>query len=158
MMEVPPTWIDAGLAYAWQAGHPVRHDRTDRWFVYLHESHAAFVVLSGNAGHGSYGGDDCSYSASEIASAIERWGTPVAGLEACPAFFEALDRNLEHAGDRGTRLDIIRAKYLLDAMRARAAIAQAEDALPFTGYGQRLPADEADAATLIIPGEANHDG
>ena len=37
----------------------------------------------------------------------------------------------------GTPLEIIRAEYLLDAMRARVAIAHAEDAPPFTGYGKR---------------------
>jgi hypothetical protein len=126
--------------------------------VFLNDSSTAFIVMSGNAGHGSFGGEDIANSAEEIASAIERFGSPVAGLEACPAFFEALERNSEHAEAKGTRLEIIRGNYLLDAMRARVAIAQAEDAPPFTGYGQRHSVDEFDAAALSIPWEPGHDG
>lgn len=149
-MEAAPTWIDAGVVSEWQAGHPARYDRTDRWFVYLHESHAAFVVLSGNAGHGSFGGEDTGYSAAEIASAIERWGTPIAGLETCPEFLEALERNVKHVSATGARLELIRAKYLLAAMRARVAIAEAIDAPLFTGQGQCLSVDddEGDAGQI----------
>ena len=127
------TWIDAGLACEWQGGRPARYDLTIRWFVTLDEHDTAFVVLSGNAGHGSFGGEDAGYTAVEVASAIERWGTPVAGLETCPQFLEALERHTRHVNAKGTHLEILRAKYRLDAMRARVAIAQAEDEPPFAG-------------------------
>jgi hypothetical protein len=153
-----PTWIDAGLAREWQYGRAARYDLTTRWFVALDESCTSFVVLSGNAGHGSFGGDDTGYTAAEVASSIERCGTPAAGLETCPEFLEALERHARHINAKGTQLEILRARYLFDAMRARVAIAQAEDASPFKGYAQRQPLDDdAEAATLIIPWEAGHD-
>ena len=113
-----------------------------------------------NAGHGSFGGEDAGYTAVEVASAIERWGTPVAGLETCPQFLEALERHTRHVNAKGTHLEILRAKYLLDAMRARVAIAQAEDEPPFAGYAQHQPPDDMDDAkttTLVLPWEAAYD-
>lgn len=157
-MDEAPTWIDAGLARAWQRGSPDRYDPTTRWFVGLDESNTAFEVMSGNAGHGSFGGDDSAYAAEEVAFAIERFGTPVAGLKACPEFLEALERYAERVNAKGTPLENIRAQYLVDAVRARVAIAQAEDASPFTGYARHQMADDTETATLIIPWEMGHDG
>lgn len=157
-MAEAPTWIDAGLAREWQRGRPDRYDLTIRWFVGLDEGRTAFVVMSGNAGHGSFGGEDTAYTAEEIAFAIERFGTPVAGLEACPEFLEALERYAQHVNAKGTPLENIRAQYLVDAVRARVAIAQAEDASPFTGYARHQMADDTETATLIIPWEMGHDG
>jgi hypothetical protein len=158
-MGEAPTWIDAGLAREWQCGRPARYDLTTRWFVALDEGRTAFVVLSGNADHGSFSGEDTGYTAEEVASAIERCATPVAGLETCPEFLEALERHARHINAKGTQLEILRARYLIDAMWARVAIAKAEDASPYKGYAKRQPVDDdAEAATLIIPWEAGHDG
>jgi len=154
-MKAAPTWIDAGLAYEWQSGRPARYDRTLRWFVSLDQSRTAFVVMSGNAGHGSFGGEDTAYTAKEVASAIERCGTLVAGLETCPEFLEALKRDIQRAKDKGTRLEIIRAKYLLNAMRARLSLARAEDVLPFIRHAEPIHADDdkSESSALIIPWE-----
>lgn len=158
MIDAAPTWIDAGLAREWQSGRSVRYDFTNRWFVALDESCTAFVVMSGDAEHGSFGGDFTGYAAEEIASAIERFGRPVAGLETCPQFLEALERYIERIRAKGTRLEVIRAKYLLDAMQARVAIAQAEDALPFSEFARQvLVEDDAGVATLIVPWEFGND-
>lgn len=157
-MASAPTWIDAGLALEWLNGCVARHDLTTRWFVSFGESRAGFVMMSGNAGHGSFGGDDTGYTAEEIASAIERWATPASGLEACPLFLEALEHNARHANARGTRLEIIRAKYLIDAMRARVAIAQAEDAPSFGRFKACQAADDdGEGTTVVLPGEAGDD-
>ena len=147
-MEVAPTWVDADMALKWQSGRPARLDQTDRWFVFLDESWAAFILMSGNANHSSFGGDDSCYSAKEAASAIERWAKPNAGLEACSAFFEALKRDLRLAETTGTPLDIVRANYLLEAMRTRVAMANVADEPPFTDYGQGQPVDLEDATYL----------
>ncbi len=147
-MEMAPTWIDAGMAREWQCRRSARLDLTDRWFVFLDESWSAFIVQSGNAGHGSFGGDDSCYDAKEAASAIERWAKPNAGLETGSAFFEALERDLRLAETAGTPLDIVRAKYLLQAMRARAAMAKSADEPPFTDFGKGQPLDLEDASYL----------
>ena len=147
-MEAAPTWIDAGMAREWQYGRSARLDLTDRWFVFLDESWSAFTVMSGNASHSSFGGEDSCYDAKEAASAIERWAKPNAGLETCSAFFEALERDLRLAETRGTPLEIVRAKYLLEAMRARAAMAKSADESPFTDFGQGQPLEREDASYL----------
>ena len=86
-----------------------------------------------------------------LASAIERWATSISGLEADPQFLEALERNVQKAIATGTRLEIIRSKYLLDAMRARVDIAKAKDALPFAGFGQPQVEYEGDDLVEFAP-------
>jgi hypothetical protein len=158
MMTLAPTWIDTGLALEWLNGCVARHDITTRWFVSFDESRAGFVMMSGNAGHGSFGGDDTVYTAEEIASAIERWATLASGLEACPLFLEALEHHARRANAKGTQLEIIRAKYLIDAMRARIAIAQAEDAPSFAGFKGCQTADyDGEGTAVVLPWEAGHD-
>lgn len=155
-METAPTWIDGGMVGEWQAGVPARYDRTDRWFVFIHESQAAFVVQSGNAGHGSFGGEDTGYGAAEVASAIERWSTPVAGLETCPEFLESLEHYVVNLKATGTPLEIVRAEYLLAAMRARVAIAKVMDSTPLAGHKHCLSAKHNDGGdgtvtTRVVP-------
>jgi hypothetical protein len=157
-MQAAPTWIDERMVEVWRGGDRVRHyTGADRWIVYPNESSTAFVVLATNGDQSWIGGDDTSYPAFEVAAAIERWSTIRAGLNECLEFIDALDRNLQLAEAKGARQEIIRAKYLLDAMRARVAIAHAEDAPPFTGYAVHQPVDDAETATLIIPWEADDD-
>jgi hypothetical protein len=113
--------------------------------------------MSGNASLSSFGGEDAAYTAEEIASAIERWATPTSGLDATSEFLEALKRNVQRVKAKGAQLEIIRAKYLLDAMRARVAIAQVEDASPFPEYGKYELADDADTEILASSEVADDD-
>lgn len=157
-MEAAPTWIDERMAAGWRYGDRARYyTGADRWIVYSDESRTAFVVLPTNSEQSWLGGDDIPYLAFEAAAAIERWSTPRAGLNACPDFIDALERNVQLADAKGTRLEIIRANFLLDAMRARVEVAQAEDAPPFTGYAQPHPVDDEETATIIIPWGAGYD-
>jgi hypothetical protein len=158
-MKAGLTWIEERMAYMWGHGDWATHYTGGaRWIVYSDESRTAFVVLATNDDHSWIGGDDTCYSARAVAAAIERWSTQSAGLNESPDFIDALERDLSRAEAKGTRLEIIRAKYLLDAMRARVAIALAEDTSPFSGYAQPvLVEDDAEVATLIIPWEAGHD-
>jgi hypothetical protein len=132
----------------------------DRWIVSPDESRTAFMVLATNSDQSWIGGDAECYPAHMVAASIERWSTERAGLNGCREFVDALERDMLRAEAKGTRLEIIRTKYLLDAMRARVVVAQAEDAQPFTGCGHHRPADvdDSETATLIIPWEAGHDG
>ncbi len=158
MTQAAPTWIDERIAEAWRCGERARHyTGAARWIVYLDESCTAFVVLATNSDQSWIGGDDTPYPAFEVAAAIERWSADSAGLNDCPEFIDALQRDMRHAEAKGTRLDIIRAQYLLNAMQARTAIAHAEDAPPFTGFARPWPDHEAKTSTLVIPWEAGHD-
>ena len=90
-MQAAPTWIDERMAEAWRSGDRPRHySGAARWIVYLDESRTAFVVLATNSDQSWIGGDDTSYSALEVAAAIERWSAQSAGLNECPEFMEAL--------------------------------------------------------------------
>lgn len=156
-MDAGLTWIDDRMADQWGCRNRARfYTGADRWIVYPDESRTAFVVLATNNDHSWIGGDDDCYPALVVAAAIERWSTKRAGLNECPEFIDAMERDMQNAEAKGTRLEIIRAKYLLDAMRARVAIVLAEDAPPFTGHAQHQPCDDAETATLI-PWEAGYD-
>lgn len=157
-MQAAPTWIDRWMAELWRGGDRGRHyTGADRWLIYPDESCTAFMVLATNGEQSWIGGDDTSYSAFEAAAAVERWSTTCCGLNDCLEFVDALHRGIQHAEAKGTRLEVLRAKYLLDAMLARVAIAHAEDAKPFTGYAVHKPFDDAETATLIVRWEADDD-
>lgn len=154
------TWIEERMASSWGYGDwAAYYTAAERWIVYPDESCTAFVVLATNGDNSWLGGDDACYCACDVAASIERWSTKSAGLNACPEFIDALEYDLRQAEAKGTRLQVIRARFWLDAMRARVAIAQAEDARPFTGYAQHQSADDDDAetTTLVVPWEVGHD-
>lgn len=155
-MDAGLTWIDERMADGWRCGDRARfYTGADRWIVHPDESRTAFVVLAMNSDQSWIGGDDDCYPAHVVGAAIERWSTKSAGLNECPEFIDALGHDMQRAEAKGTRLEILGAKYLFDAMRTRVAIALAEDASPFTGYAQHQSADDGgETATLIIPWEA----
>ena len=154
------TWIDERMAYSWRCGDwTAQYTAAARWIVCPDESRTAFVVLATNGDNSWVGGDDTCYSARDVADAINRWSTEGAGLDACPEFIDALEHDLRQAEAKGTRLQVILANFRLEAVRARVAIARAEDAPPFTGYAQRQSFDDDDAETmtLVVPWEVGHD-
>jgi hypothetical protein len=160
MTEVAPTLIDRRMAETWRAGDRARYyTGAERWIVYADESNTTFVVLATNSDRSWIGGDDTSYPAIEVAAAIERWSTTRAGLDKCPNFIDALRVEVLRVEAGGTRLEIIRAKYLLEAMLARVAIGQAEDMMPFSGCGHPLIIKDDDlwTGTIIVPWRAEDD-
>ena len=146
MTEAGLTWIDERMADGWRSGDRAGHySAAARWIVYTDESNTAFVVLATNSDNSWMGGDDTSYPAIEAAAAIERWSTTRAGINKCPEFIDALRVDVLRAEAKGTRLEVVRAKYLLEAMLTRVAIAHAEDAKPFTKY-----ADPPNSTAMIL--------
>ena len=159
-MQCGPTWIDLRMSKLWEEGDRARHYTcAERWLVCPDVSWTAFTVYPTSSDHSWIGGEDVCYSAFEVAAAIERWSTIHAGLSGCPEFVEALKRDLERAEAKGTRLEIIYAKHLLEAMLARIAIAQAEDAKPFARYRcpPRIGPGDAETAALLSAWEADYD-
>lgn len=124
------TWIDARMADEQRAGWPGDDYRTGRWSVFETVCCNDFMVQHESGSGGSMGGDETDYPARVVAAAIERWSAPCVGLDATPAFFEALKQDALAAELKAeeARVEAIRSRALANSMQARAKIAQADAA------------------------------